>query len=240
MTQRCTRWERWSPGGGKKAKSAEPEICIGFICRDNSSFRLNKYVKNTSYKCFLRGLADASSLPHTASNFKLWYEIPSIIIHTVNDSDEDDTIDDDDIMIPLQYHYDTITTLWNHYVYDTIDDDDKMTFSSYISILSKNGRDYENGRIKCICHEIGPSSGESRNALLKRVCGITIRFTGTSIILPDRVYSNIFSLGSWSRKISVDGGNETSSVIIIHQCHRSHWESYPCHQHTMMVSPSPY
>ena len=108
MTQ---RWERWSPGSGKKAKSAEPEICIWFICRDHSSLRLNKYAKNTSYKCFLRGLVDASSLPHTASNFKLWYEIPSIIIHTVNDSDEDDTIDDDDIMIPLQYHYDTITTL---------------------------------------------------------------------------------------------------------------------------------
>ena len=107
-------------------------------------------------------------------------------------------------------------TLWYHY--DTIDNDVKISFSSYISILSKNGRDYENGRIKCICHEIGPSSGESRNALLKRVCGITIRFTGTFIILPDHVDSNIFSLGSWSRKISVDGGNETSSVInvIVH------------------------
>ena len=65
------------------------------------------------------------------------------------------------------------------------------------------------------------------------------KVTGTFIILPDHVDSNIFSLGSWSRKISVDGGNETSSVIIIHQCHRSHWESYPCHQHTMMVLPSP-
>ena len=115
-------------------------------------------------------------------------------------------------------------TLRNHY--DTIDNDVKMTFSSYISILSKNGEDYENGRIRCVCHEIGPSSaaasGGSRDALLKRVCGITIRFTGTFIILPDHVDSNIFSLGSWSRKISVDGGNETSSVIIIHQCHRSH------------------
>ena len=88
------------------------ENCICLKCRDDSSFRHNKYeYKNTSYKCFLRGLVDASLLPHTASNFKLWYEIQSIIIHTVNDSDEDDTIDDDDIMIPLQYHYDTITTL---------------------------------------------------------------------------------------------------------------------------------
>ena len=123
-------------------------------------------------------------------------------------------------MIPLM-----MMTLWNHY--DTIDNDVKMTFSSYISILSKNGEDYENGRIRCVCHEIGPSSaaasGGSRDALLKRVCGITIRFTGTFIILPDRVYPNIFSLGSWSRKISVDGGNETSSVIISHQCHCWHY-----------------
>ena len=59
------------------------------------------YVKNPSDKCFLRGLVVASSLPHTAKHIKLRYETPSIIIHTVNDSDEDDTIDNDanDILI---------------------------------------------------------------------------------------------------------------------------------------------
>ena len=38
-------------------------------------------------------MAVASSLPHMAKSIDLWYETPSIIIHTVNDSDEDDTID---------------------------------------------------------------------------------------------------------------------------------------------------
>ena len=114
---------------------------------------LYMYVKNPSDKCFLRGLVVASSLPHTAKHIKLRYETPSIIIHTVNDSDEDDTI----AMM-------------------------SMTFSSYISILSKNGKDYENGRIKCICKKIGSSSGVSRDSTLKRVCGVTIRFTRTFII----------------------------------------------------------
>ena len=91
-----------------------------------------------------------------AKHIKLRYETPSIIIHTVNDSDEDDTIDNDV--------------------------NDMSTFSSYISILSKNGKDYENGRIKCICREIGSSSGVSRDSTLKRVCGVTIRFTRTFII----------------------------------------------------------
>ena len=104
-------------------------------------------------QCFLRGLVVASSLPHTAKHIKLRYETPSIIIHTVNDSNEDDTI----AMM-------------------------SMTFSSYISILSKNGKDYENGRIKCICREIGSSSGVSRDSTLKRVCGVTIRFNRTFII----------------------------------------------------------
>ena len=104
MAQRCTRWERGSPGSEEGPKVLKLEFVVVSTRRDHSSFRLNKYVKNPSNKCFLRGLVVAGSLPLTAKHIKLRYEIPSIIIHTVNDSDEDDTIDDDDTMKPLRYH----------------------------------------------------------------------------------------------------------------------------------------
>ena len=42
-------------------------------------------------------MAVASSLPHMAKNIELWYETPSIIIHTaiMNDSADDDSMDND-------------------------------------------------------------------------------------------------------------------------------------------------